>query len=76
MLIFAANVTSHLANISFDIALNVLNNPLTPPFGMPLDCIADDLIYIRNYIWTIIKSIAPGLKVFEVASTGWWIIQT
>ena len=70
MLIFAANATSHISGVSFDAAFNILNNPITPPFGMPLDCIADDLIYIRNYIWTIIKSIAPGLKVFEVASTG------
>lgn len=70
MLIFAANATSYLAGVSFDVAFNILNNPLTPPFGMPLDCISDDLIYIRNYIWTVIKSIAPGLNVFKVASTG------
>ncbi|KAL7040461.1 hypothetical protein ACKWTF_000401 [Chironomus riparius] len=70
MLIFAANATSHISGVSFDASFSILNNPIIPPFGLPLDCIADDLIYIRNYIWTIIKSIAPGLKVFKLASIG------
>ncbi|KAL7040468.1 hypothetical protein ACKWTF_000402 [Chironomus riparius] len=69
-LILAANVTSRLSGVSSDIINGILRKTINPPFIEPLDCIADDLIYMSERLAYMSSEFTSVLNRFRERKSG------
>ena len=58
----AGNAISQLSYTSLDFVLEVLDGTSAPEPGSILDCITDDLTYMRQRISTIFDEVVPSLE--------------
>lgn len=70
MILFAANATSHYSGVDSDLVNNFLRGLGNSSLASPLDCIQNDLVYIRNEISTLANFVIPQLETFAVNSTS------
>lgn len=70
MVILAANATNSLSGIDSEVIYEIINGTTLPPFVQPLDCIADDLIKMKNQISMMVNDVIPGLQDFTQVSTS------
>ena len=70
MVMFAANATNSLLDVDSELVYNILKESTAPPFASPLDCIANELIYMRTQISNMINNIIPALENLAVNSTS------
>jgi len=70
MVIFAANATNSLSGVDSELVYNILKGLITPPFASPLDCIANELIYMRTQVSNLINNIIPALENLAENSTS------
>jgi hypothetical protein len=70
MVKFAADATNSLSSVDSELVQNILNGLVTPPFASPLDCIANELIFMRDQISNLRNNVIPGLENLAVNSTS------
>jgi hypothetical protein len=70
MVMFAANVTSSLSGVDAETIYAILNGEVIDPLPEPLDCIANDLNFIKNQISQIVNNVIPGFEIIAVNSTS------
>ncbi|CAG9797369.1 unnamed protein product [Chironomus riparius] len=70
LVILAANATSVLSGIDSEVIYEIINGTVPLPFVEPLDCIATDLINMRNHILLMSNDVIPGLSDFTQVSTS------
>lgn len=70
MVMFAANSTSYLSGVDSDIIYEIIKGSRTPPFAAPLDCIANQLLFMNSQVSILVNSLIPGLENFAANSTS------
>jgi len=70
MILFAANATNHYSGVDSNLVNNFLRGLEDSSFASPLDCIQNDLVYMRNEISTLVNYVIPQLENFAVNSTS------
>jgi hypothetical protein len=70
MVMFVANATSSMSGVDSDIIYAILNGETVNPLPSPLDCIANDLNFMKNQINNLVSNVIPGYAKFAENSTS------
>jgi hypothetical protein len=70
MIILVANSTSSLTGVDSEVIYQILTSNISEPFQAPLDCIAANLLFLRNAISNYKNNVIPGLNNYAATANG------